>query len=102
MRELQRLGLEKQTLFVVTADHGEEFWDHAEVERRLSGDPREIWGIGHGHSLFQELLRVPLVVAGPRVARGRRVDCGVSLLDVAPSVLECWGGRFRAECGGVA
>ena len=39
------------TIVVVTSDHGEEFWDHGRFE--------------HGHSLFSELLRVPLIVAGP-------------------------------------
>jgi arylsulfatase A-like enzyme len=88
---LERLGRRDDTLVVVAADHGEEFWDHAEAERQMGGDPRGVWGIGHGHTLYQELLHVPLVVAGPGWDDGRRVPCGVSLLDVAPTVLAALG-----------
>ncbi len=84
---VEALGGRGDTLVVVTADHGEEFWDHAEAERQMGGDPRGVWGVGHGHTLFQELLHVPLIVAGPGWPSGRRVPCGVSLLDVAPTVL---------------
>ena len=88
---LSRLGRRDDTLVVVTADHGEEFWDHAEAERQMGGDPRGVWGIGHGHTLYQELLHVPLLVAGPGWDEGRRVPCRVSLLDVAPTVLAALG-----------
>lgn len=88
---LSDLGVADRTFVVVTSDHGEEFWDHAEVERRLGGDTRQLWGVGHGHSLFQELLHVPLVVAGPGVAEGRTVPCPISLIDLAPTLLELMG-----------
>lgn len=52
---------------VVTADHGEEFWDHETLEREHYEDPRDIHGIGHGHTLFEELLRVPLVIYAPQL-----------------------------------
>lgn len=58
-------------LVVLMSDHGEEFWDHGDFE--------------HGHSLYEELLRVPLVIKGPGVAAGR-LDTPVSLLDVAPTI----------------
>lgn len=58
------------------SDHGEEFFDHD--------------GIEHGHTLHEELIRVPLVLSGPGVAAGR-VDAPVSLIDVAPTVLELAG-----------
>jgi arylsulfatase A-like enzyme len=69
------------TWIVVTADHGEEFWDHG--------------GFLHGHTLYDELLRVPLVVVPPRsrtdIARGRRIADQVRLEDVAATVLEIAG-----------
>jgi arylsulfatase A-like enzyme len=88
---LSDLGVLGDTLIVVTSDHGEEFWDHAEEERRSADDPRQIWGIGHGHSMFQELIRVPLVFHGPGVASGVRAPCGVGLVDVAPTILDLVG-----------
>ena len=63
-------------IVVVYADHGEEFWDHD--------------GFEHGHSLFDELLRVPLVVRAPGLPSGR-FDVPVSLLDITPTLLDLTG-----------
>ncbi len=63
--------LRPQDLVVVLSDHGEEFWEHGEFE--------------HGHSLYDELLAVPLVVSGPGIASGRYSQ-PVSLLDLAPTL----------------
>lgn len=64
--QLRGLGLDKNTYICFTSDHGEELWDH--------GD----WG--HGHAVYQEEVRVPLMLAGPgiRVQRvpGGRVRAG--------------------------
>src|SRR5262249_13704034 len=86
VERLHARGLADSTLLVVTADHGEEFWDHA-LAQQASGDPRGIWGIGHGHTMYQELLRVPLVLVGPGVPPGRAVDCPASIAAVLPTAL---------------
>lgn len=79
--ELKRSGLYDDTLIVFTADHGEEIG-----ERRGYGD------FGHGHTMFDEILRVPLVIKLPRSVRaGERRDDVVSLIDVAPTILELVG-----------
>jgi arylsulfatase A-like enzyme len=68
----------EDTLLVILSDHGEEFWDHGSVM--------------HGHTVYQELLRVPLVMRLPDARYGgRRVSDLVRLLDVAPTVLELAG-----------
>ncbi len=71
--ELERFfgALPPDTVVVLASDHGEEFWDHG--------------GFEHGHSLYDELLRVPLIVKAPGLAGGRS-DLPVSLLDVAPTL----------------
>ena len=76
LRELEASGLSENTLVVVTADHGEEFWDHG--------------GLGHGSSNFEEQLHVPLVIAGPGV-KTRSIKEPVSLVDVMPTILDFVG-----------
>jgi len=89
---LAELGLLDETLLIVTSDHGEEFYEHAEIERRLYNDPRQIWGIGHGHTQYQELIGLPLIVRYPgEVAAGSRVDSMVQIHDLAPSILDWLG-----------
>ena len=86
--ELSSRALSDNTLIVITSDHGEEFWDHAEIGLSLGGDPRDTYGIGHGHSMFRELLLVPFVVVGPRVAQGLDLEGRMTLLDLAPTILD--------------
>jgi len=74
---LEANGLADDTIVMLTADHGEEF--------------RERGWIGHTRTLYEELLRVPLVVAGPGVPAGRLVRDPVSLVATAPTVLELMG-----------
>jgi arylsulfatase A-like enzyme len=71
---LERLGLEPSTAVLVTADHGEEFFDHGN------------WG--HGQSVYDELVHVPLILRLPRgAAGGSRVAAPVSHADVVPTLL---------------
>ena len=75
--ELRRLieflvarGVFEDTLVIVTADHGEEFWEHEDFERRhlnCGRKTRERWllGTGHGHTMFEELIHVPLIFLNP-------------------------------------
>jgi arylsulfatase A-like enzyme len=87
VRELKAAGLYDDALVVFLADHGEEFLDHAH------------WL--HGRSLFDELIRVPLVVKFPRgQGAGRRVAEQVQGLDVVPTVLEAMGLSLPGDLGG--
>jgi arylsulfatase A-like enzyme len=79
VEELKRRGLYDDSLIVFTSDHGEEFLEHG--------------GFSHGHTLFREVLEVPLIVKWPR---GRTPPAGASgspaqLLDLLPTVLDCAG-----------
>ncbi len=75
MTGLKKLGLYEQTMFILFGDHGEAFGEHG------------VWE--HGTSLFEEQIRVPLLIRFPagRFA-GRRVAAPVSLMDVFPTVLD--------------
>jgi arylsulfatase A-like enzyme len=87
LRGLQERGLYDRALVVFLADHGEEFLDH--------GD----WV--HGHTLFDELVRVPLVLKYPhRRDAGRRVASQVQLVDVLPTILKSQGFAPPARIAG--
>jgi arylsulfatase A-like enzyme len=79
---LRQAGLYDRTLLVVTSDHGEELGERG---------PAGFFG-SHGHTLYDELLSVPLIVKlpGQRHA-GRRVAAVVRAIDVMPTVLEVLG-----------
>lgn len=70
------LDWDRDTVLIVTADHGEEFWDRGQG--------------GHAHSLQNELLRVPLIVYGGRFPPGR-VEAPVGLVDILPTLRELAG-----------
>jgi arylsulfatase A-like enzyme len=65
------------TLFIITADHGEAFGDHGHS--------------GHGQSVYEEEIRVPLIIQEPRQTSGRIVNEPVHLVDVMPTVLDYAG-----------
>lgn len=88
---LDRPPFRGQTVVAITSDHGEEFWDHAEEGAASADDPRGFWGVGHGHTMYQELLQVPLLIAGPGFTGGRREPCPTTLLDLAPTLLAAAG-----------
>ncbi len=77
LHHLEDLDLYDDALIVLTSDHGEELWEHG--------------GYEHGHTLYEELLHVPLLVKHPGAARTGRDDTLTSLEDVAPTLLELCG-----------
>ena len=69
-------GLSDDSIVALTSDHGEEFNDHRAYE--------------HGHTMYNELLIVPLIVWGPGIRPGRHL-APVSLVDLFPTLLEAVG-----------
>jgi len=77
---LDERGVLDDTLLVVTSDHGEEFW-----ERGMRG---------HGRSLAEAAIRIPLIIRfphSPRVVAGSRRTDPAGLDDLVPSVLDLLG-----------
>ncbi len=84
---LAKLGLLDRTLLIVTSDHGEALGEHGQ------------WG--HGMSVHEEEVRVPLIVHWPGIVRPERVAEPVSLIDLVPTILEYTGVSFdRTELQG--
>lgn len=71
---MKALGLWESSVVVVTADHGEEFGEHG------------VWQ--HGHSAYQPLVRVPLIIKAPGMPAGRRLTGPAEAVDLAPTLLE--------------
>ena len=72
------LGGLDDAIWVIGSDHGEELGDHG--------------GYGHGRTLYEETIRVPLMVRAPGIAdAGRVVDQAVSLIDLMPTLMELAG-----------
>ena len=78
---LKEGGLWDDTVVFVFADHGE----------GVHPDGRGFNVVGHGQSLLDDLLRVPLLVRGLPGVAPRQIDAQVSLVDLAPTVLDILG-----------
>jgi arylsulfatase A-like enzyme len=77
---LEIIPRSKDAALILTSDHGEELGDHQ--------------GHGHGRNLFNEVIRVPMILRLPenRLA-GRVVKTNISLIDVAPTLARLAGGQ---------
>ncbi|MBM4196678.1 MAG: sulfatase [Gammaproteobacteria bacterium] len=81
---LKANGAWEDTLFIVLSDHGEELGEHG--------------GWFHDHSVYEEQLRVPLLIRFPQGQyAGTRVQTPVSLVDVMPTLLDYLGAQDRCE-----
>lgn len=69
---LRERGLIDDTLLVLTADHGEQFGEHG--------------AYSHPHQLYDELIRVPLLIRDPVGVESRTVSTPVELVDVFPTI----------------
>lgn len=76
MDGLEKHGLLEDTLVIFTADHGEQLWDHD--------------GFGHGNILYEEGIRVPLMLLGNGLSPAD-VESRVRLIDIFPTILESVG-----------
>jgi arylsulfatase A-like enzyme len=76
--DLGARGMLENTLTIVTADHGEEFFEHGRK--------------GHNKTLYDEVLRIPLIMHWPgEVAAGQRNGVQVQLIDLMPTLIRAAG-----------
>jgi arylsulfatase A-like enzyme len=75
LRKIDSLGLRDKTLVILVGDHGDEFFEHHNK--------------GHHRTLYDEVLRVPLIVRLPDGSHaGTVVDDLTSLVDLLPTMLD--------------
>jgi arylsulfatase A-like enzyme len=87
LKELAACGHGDDTMVIFTADHGEELWDHGKI--------------GHGQSLREELVHVPLLIHYPPLfPEGKVIDEGVEIIDLLPTILDAIGGKASPDFQG--
>ncbi len=74
--QLQELGIEENTILVITSDHGEEMFERGVIQ--------------HGKTLYEELTRIPLIMRVPGQGK-RTIEKPVMTIDVTPTVLHALG-----------
>jgi len=74
---LEDRGILSNTVIVVTADHGERFFEHGRVD--------------HGWFPDEPVLHIPLIVAGPGIPSGQRIPDVVRSIDIYPTIAELTG-----------
>ncbi len=78
LNQLKESGLDADTMVIFHSDHGEALGEHK--------------FIGHGRYLFEDNLRIPLIIRRPgTIPAGRRVNALVSTVDIAATILEVAG-----------
>ncbi len=84
---LEQKSLLDDTLVILAADHGEEFFDHGQYE--------------HGQSFYEEMVHLPLMVWGSEFPRGKRIETPVANVDIVPTILSHLGLEVSGALPGV-
>ena len=85
MSALKESGLADDTVVIFSSDHGELALEHGQYYKM---------------SLFDASARVPLIMSGPGIVKGRKIEAPVSLVDIAPTICELAGIEKRGCFGG--
>ncbi len=83
---LKAAGIYDDTMIIISADHGDEFWEHGSC--------------GHGHSLNQELINVPLMIKWPKGFPAKRVTTGADGVDLLQTLLGVLGQKAPKDVQG--
>ena len=101
-RLLERLGA-RPHMVVVAADHGECLWDRRHHPRVMEQDLdhagrtpesatlRDLFFRDHSYHMFEELIFTPLIVAGPGLEGGLRIETPVENVDIVPTLMRAAG-----------
>jgi len=74
---LEELGILKNTVVIITNDHGDEFGEHG--------------GLSHDDKMYSELIDMPLLIYDPSKDKGKVCDTVVSNLDIPPTIIHLFG-----------
>ncbi len=89
LEELEKLGLSKNTLVILTSDHGEGFLEHKKLF--------------HGYGLYEELIHVPLIMRLPGIIpQDKVVPNLVRHIDIVPTILDILNIRSNSIMQGIS
>ena len=71
MEHVESLGLMDKTVIIVTSDHGEEFMEHGQLQH---------------NAVYEELVRIPLMIRHPGLTQGARTDVPYVNVDLMPTI----------------
>ena len=86
LKELKAAGHANDTMVILAADHGDEFWEHGKV--------------GHGQSLREELVHTPLMIYYPPLFPAGMVEEGVESIDLLPTIADAIGAKAPESAQG--
>ncbi len=86
VKTLKSEGIYDETMIIISADHGDEFWEHGSC--------------GHGHSLYQELINVPLMIRWPTSLKAGRFEAGADGVDLLPTIASLIGAKVKGDIQG--
>ncbi|MBI3034772.1 sulfatase [Candidatus Woesearchaeota archaeon] len=72
--KLEELGIKNNTIIIILADHGEEFYEHGYL--------------GHGNTLYQEAIHVPLIISYQKELKAQKIQKRVETIDILPTILD--------------
>lgn len=87
LNTLDSMGLLNKTVIILTSDHGEEFKEHGSMS--------------HGASLYEEVLKTPLILYYPKNTNGITIQELISTIDIAPTILSISGSPREKEFQGL-
>ena len=88
MSELKRLKINNKTIVIITADHGNEYYEHG--------------NFGHGRFLFDESIRVPLIIYIPGLKEALKSDKLAESIDILPTLLDLLGIPIPFQAQGIS
>jgi len=93
---MKKLNLFEKTLFIIMGDHGDSFNEHDEIDRQP--DLR----YEHGHFLYDNILRIPLIFYWPGKRVGNHYKQQVELMDLSPTILDALNVKCDNKFDGIS
>jgi len=86
LEHVESLGLTDNTVIIVTSDHGEEFMEHGQLQH---------------NAVYQELIRIPLIISHPGLKEGARTNVPFVNVDLMPTIAAMAGIKSPGDIDGI-